>query len=77
MENKTLLGLLLLGSIWGMVEATLGAFLHLMMPFSPYTGALMLSAGVFIMSSGLKVYKPENTMSIMIPMDGKMTATAI
>jgi hypothetical protein len=65
MKNKTLLGILLFGSIWGMLEATLGALLHLIMPLSPYTGAIMLSFGVFIMSAGLRTYKPESTMTFV------------
>jgi hypothetical protein len=62
MENKNLTGILFFGSLWGMLEATLGALLHLMAPLSPYTGAIMLSVGVFIMSYALRAHKPGNTL---------------
>ena len=62
MENKNLMGILFFGSLWGVFEATLGALLHLIAPLTPYTGAIMLSIGVFIMSYALRAHKPENTL---------------
>ena len=60
MENKKLFGALLFGSVWGALEATLGAILHL--GNSPYKGALMFSVGIFLISAAIQIYKPRNTI---------------
>ena len=56
-ENKRqslvylIIGILVFGSIWGVLEATLGGFLHLII--FPNKGAIMAGIGVAIMSSAL------------------------
>ncbi len=62
MEKKSIYGLILLGSIWGSLEATLGAILHMFAPFEPYVGAVMFSIGAAIMSFGLGMCRPKNTV---------------
>jgi len=48
-------GILLFGSIWGFLEATLGGFLHMII--FPNKGAIMGGIGVAIMASALAIYK--------------------
>lgn len=50
-----LVGILVFGSIWGLLEATLGGFLHLIL--FPNKGAIMAGIGVAIMASALAIYK--------------------
>jgi hypothetical protein len=50
-----LIGILVFGSIWGLVEATLGGFLHMII--FPNKGAIMAGIGVAIMASALAIYK--------------------
>jgi hypothetical protein len=57
-------GVLLFGSIWGMLEATLGIFLHLI--YFPLKGAIMFSIGSFLILMALRIYKPENTMRFVL-----------
>ena len=58
-ENKRqslahlIIGILVFGSIWGILEATLGGFLHLII--FPNKGAIMAGIGVAIMSSASRV----------------------
>ena len=49
------IGILVFGSIWGFLEATLGGFLHLII--FPNKGAIMGGIGVAIMASALAIYK--------------------
>ena len=56
MELKRILGILTLGSLWGVLEATLGGALHWVMPFSPYNGAMMFSIAAFIMVEARRSY---------------------
>ena len=60
-ENKRqslvylIIGILVFGSIWGVLEATLGGFLHLII--FPNKGAIMAGIGVAIMSLALAIYR--------------------
>ena len=60
-----IIGILVFGSIWGLLEATLGGFLHLII--FPNKGAIMSGIGVAIMASALAVYrKPVMLLGIGI-----------
>lgn len=60
-----LIGVLIFGSMWGLLEATLGGFLHLII--FPNKGAIMSSIGVAIMAAALAVYrKPAVSIGIGI-----------
>jgi len=65
-ENKRqslvhlIIGILLFGSIWGVLEATLGGFLHMII--FPNKGAIMAGIGVAIMSSALAIYKKPSML---------------
>jgi len=52
---QVLIGILVFGSIWGLLEATLGGFLHLII--FPNKGAIMGGIGVALMASALAIYK--------------------
>lgn len=54
-ELKMIVGIMVMGSIWGMLEATLGGVLHLV--YFPYTGAVMANLGFFLMGWTLALYK--------------------
>lgn len=41
--DKRIVAALFFGSIWGIIEALLGGFMHLALPFFPYTGAIMVA----------------------------------
>jgi len=49
------IGILVFGSIWGFLEATLGGFLHMII--FPNKGAIMSGIGVTIMALALAIYK--------------------
>jgi hypothetical protein len=55
-----LLGILVFGSIWGLLEATLGGFLNLII--FPNKGAIMAGIGVAIMASALAIYKKPSML---------------
>jgi len=55
-----LLGILVFGSIWGLLEATLGGFLNLIL--FPNKGAIMAGIGVAIMASALAIYKKPSML---------------
>jgi hypothetical protein len=60
-----IIGILVFGSIWGLLEATLGGFLHLII--FPNKGAIMGGIGVAIMASALAIYrKPYMPLGIGI-----------
>ena len=60
-----IIGILVFGSIWGLLEATLGGFLHMII--FPNKGAIMASIGVAIMASALAIYrKPAMLLGIGI-----------
>jgi len=59
-----LIGIVMLGSVWGFFEATLGAFLHLVN--SPNKGEIMTSFGIMVMSASAAIYRPKNTISFML-----------
>ncbi len=60
-----IIGILVFGSIWGLLEATLGGFLHMII--FPNKGAIMSSIGVAIMASALAIYKkPSMALGIGI-----------
>ncbi len=50
-----IIGVVVFGSIWGLLEATLGGFLHLII--FPNKGAIMGGIGGAIMASALAIYK--------------------
>ena len=52
---RLIIGILVFGSIWGLLEATLGGFLHMII--FPNKGAIMSGIGVAIMASALAVYR--------------------
>ncbi|RLI35925.1 hypothetical protein DRO66_06635, partial [Candidatus Bathyarchaeota archaeon] len=59
------IGVVLFGSIWGLVEATLGGFLHLI--YLPYKGAIMGGIGMSIMAAFVVMYRrPGLAFSIAV-----------
>ena len=52
---RLIIGILVFGSIWGFLEATLGGFLHMII--FPNKGAIMSGIGVAIMASALAIYR--------------------
>ena len=52
---RLIIGILVFGSIWGFLEATLGGFLHLII--FPNKGAIMAGIGVALMTSALAIYR--------------------
>ena len=50
-----IIGILVFGSIWGFLEATLGGFLHMII--FPNKGAIMSGIGVALMASALAIYR--------------------
>ncbi|MGQ9734234.1 MAG: hypothetical protein ACUVQU_04195 [Candidatus Bipolaricaulia bacterium] len=48
-------GVILFGSLWGLLEATLGGLLHALK--LPYTGAIMANLGFAVMAAAVAVYK--------------------
>jgi hypothetical protein len=50
-----IIGILVFGSIWGFLEATLGGFLHMIV--FPNKGAIMSGIGVAIMGTALAIYR--------------------
>ena len=52
---RIIIGILVFGSIWGLIEATLGGFLHMII--FPNKGAIMGGIGVAIMATALAVYR--------------------
>ncbi len=65
-SKNNIAGIIFFGSMWGMLEATLGAILHI--THLPYTGAVMFGIGALLMSTGLRVYKPENAVGFTLSM---------
>lgn len=60
-----IIGVLVFGSLWGFLEATMGGFLHMII--FPNKGAIMSGIGVAIMASALAVYrKPSMLLGIGI-----------
>ena len=60
-----IIGILVFGSIWGFLEATLGGFLHMII--FPNKGAIMGGIGVAIMALALAIYKkPAMSLGIGI-----------
>jgi hypothetical protein len=52
---RLIIGVLVFGSIWGCLEATLGGFLNLII--FPNKGAIMCGIGMAIMSAALAIYR--------------------
>ncbi len=52
---RLIIGILVFGSVWGFLEATLGGFLHMIV--FPNKGAIMSGIGVAIMASALAIYR--------------------
>jgi hypothetical protein len=63
------LGILVFGSIWGLLEATLGGFLNLII--FPNKGAIMAGIGVAIMAMALAIYRKP----AMLPFIGIVAAS--
>jgi len=55
-----IIGALVFGSVWGVLEATLGGFLHLII--FPNKGAIMAGIGVAIMGSALAIYRKPSML---------------
>ncbi len=55
-----LIGILVFGSIWGFLEATLGGFLHMII--FPNKGAIMGGIGVSLMAAALVIYKKPSIL---------------
>lgn len=55
-----LVGILVFGSFWGLLEATLGGFLHIII--FPNKGAIMSGIGLAIMASALAIYKKPSIL---------------
>lgn len=49
-------GIMLLGALWGVLEASMGNILH-WIGLHPYTGVVMTSIGLGLMSTARRVYK--------------------
>ena len=60
-----IIGILVFGSVWGVLEATLGGFFNLIL--FPNKGAIMAGIGVAIMGAALAIYrKPAMALAIGI-----------
>lgn len=60
-----IIGILVFGSIWGLLEATLGGFFNMIL--FPNKGAIMAAIGVTIMGTALAIYrKPAMSLAIGI-----------
>jgi len=57
---RLIVGVVVFGSIWGLLEATLGGFLHLII--FPNKGAIMAGIGMAIMGSALAIYKKPSML---------------
>lgn len=55
-QKKAFFGIMLLGAIWGVLEASMGNILH-WVGLHPYTGVVMTSIGLGLMSLARKTYK--------------------
>ena len=55
-----IIGILVFGSIWGFLEATLGGFLHMII--FPNKGAIMSGIGVSLMAAALAIYKKPSML---------------
>jgi len=66
---RLFIGILIFGSIWGCLEATLGGFLNLII--FPNKGAIMSGIGMAIMSAALIVYRKP----VMLPGIGIVAAS--
>ena len=66
---RLVIGILVFGSIWGFLEATLGGFLHMII--FPNKGAIMGGIGVSIMASALAIYRKPG----MLPGIGLVSAS--
>jgi hypothetical protein len=64
-----LIGILVFGSIWGLLEATLGGFLNLII--FPNKGAIMAGIGMVLMGTALAIYRKP----AMIPGIGIVAAS--
>ncbi len=41
--DRKIVSAIFFGSIWGIIEALFGGFMHVVLPFFPYTGAIMIA----------------------------------
>jgi len=57
---RLIIGILVFGSIWGLLEATLGGFLHMII--FPNKGAIMGGIGVALMGTALAIYKKPSML---------------
>ena len=64
-----IIGIIVFGSIWGFLEATLGGFLHMIL--FPNKGAIMGGIGIAIMASALAIYRKPS----MLPGIGMVAAS--
>ena len=66
---RLIIGVVVFGSIWGFLEATLGGFLHMII--FPNKGAIMAGIGIALMASALAIYKKPG----MLPVIGIVAAS--
>lgn len=66
---RLIIGVVVFGSIWGFLEATLGGFLHMII--FPNKGAIMAGIGTALMASALAIYKKPG----MLPVIGIIAAS--
>lgn len=66
---RLIIGILVFGSIWGFLEATLGGFLHMII--FPNKGAIMSGIGIALMASALAIYRKP----VMLPGIGIVAAS--
>ncbi|HEY91364.1 MAG TPA: hypothetical protein G4O07_05970 [Dehalococcoidia bacterium] len=66
---RLIIGVLVFGSVWGFMEATLGGFLHMII--FPNKGAIMSGIGVAVMASALAIYRKP----VMLPGIGIVAAS--
>jgi hypothetical protein len=57
---NVIIGILVFGSVWGFLEATLGGFLHMIM--LPNKGAIMAGIGVALMAWALAIYRKPSIL---------------
>jgi len=59
-STHVIIGILVFGSVWGFLEATLGGFLHMII--FPNKGAIMAGIGVALMASALAIYRKPSML---------------
>ncbi len=60
----TVMGLVFIGALWGILEATMGNILH-WIGLHPYTGAVMTSIGLGFLTFGRKLYHKKGSSILL------------